>query len=230
MALIGGGVTGLASLFGNDDARNEGIQAIMDNLMGDASLSETAFSKSELLQKILPIIQQTYRGGANVAAGQIGAALGESGMNQGQNFAEYYTQALAPVIAQGENLAGNANQQMVEFYGNLDNAAKQRKLSSYGLQMQGAMGMTQEPSPIEKFMASFLQGANLGATAAGNIGMADYYNTKNKSVVPAVVNNDSNKNTVQTNKQINKQINNNNVNMIPYDTGNTIGYKRNWWE
>jgi len=97
--LIISGLAGLISGFlgSSTSPQEEEVRKIMDKLYNEVDwIKQLPFSKEELLQGILPQVQKTFRGAADVAAGKIGATIPEvSGAPQGQSFMEYYTQALA---------------------------------------------------------------------------------------------------------------------------------------
>ena len=129
-------------------------------------MSKTPYSKEEI-NSLVKQMQQMYRGGANVAAGQIGSAIGESGMPKGQGWSEYYTQALAPVIAEGENKSAGAMGWGAETYGGMFDQAKGRVSSMLGTATQ-AGSMLPQMTGGQKGLAGFLQTLNLLASGGGN--------------------------------------------------------------
>jgi len=188
MDLVTGLITlgsGLVSAFAGmgGSPSQDAIEALIKQLDAKTNfLSSTAFSKQELLQTILPQIQAAFRGGANVAAGQVGATIPEvaSTTPSGQAFMDLYLQSLAPVIAKGESQSAQAYGDFVKFYGQLDAAAKTRTLQAFSLKGQLAGGLP-KMSGTQKFLTNFLQGASLGSTIKGNIDMAGAISDKASS-------------------------------------------------
>ena len=180
---IGAGVGGLLSVIGGlfasgDSPSEEAYQQIFDMLKDYMpELKQQAYSKSEI-QTIVNNLRQTYRGAADVAAGKIGSAIGESGVAKGGGFADYYTQALAPVIAQGEAGAAAADQFGVQAYSTIKDQTSQRVLQAMGLMSNTAGGLP-SMTPGQKGTAGFLQTLNLLSTAGGNFAsMYKNLNTK----------------------------------------------------
>lgn len=173
----------LTGLFGSGESDKEkAINDWMKKMQADkATISSTAYSKDEIMNNIIPMLQQMLKGSANVAAGQIGASIGESGsgMGGGQNFGEYYTQALAPVIAQGQQSAANATQNMMDMFAKMDDASKNRLLQYYQLQLQGA-SQKADTNATQRFFTNTIQGMNLGANIMGSLAQANYMFNKDK--------------------------------------------------
>lgn len=170
---LSGLLSSLPSLFGDSD-QEEAVKGILNKLSQNSDwVSAPSFSKDELFNNIYPQLKSMFKGAANVSAGQIGAKLGEisPGMGGGQNTGELYMQSLAPIIAQGEINSAQSLQGLVQLFSLMDDAAKKRFLSLSGLQLEGAQGLD-TMNPYEKMFINFLQGANMGATALGNINMA----------------------------------------------------------
>lgn len=175
---VGGGLVSLlGGLFASGDSPQEEAYTEIFNMLKEymPELKKEAYSKSEI-KSIVNSMQQMYRGAADVAAGKIGSAIGESGVAKGQGFADYYTQSLAPVIAQGEYGAAGAEQFGVEAYSNINNQTKNRVLQALGLMTSGAAGLS-SMTDAQKGISGFLQTGNLLATAGGNI--ADMYKNLN---------------------------------------------------
>lgn len=174
--LIVSGIAGLISGFlgGGQSPQEEEVRKILDQLYEQVDwIKQLPFSKEELMNGVLPQVQKTFRGGANVAAGQIGSTIPEvSGAPAGQSFMEYYTQALAPTIAQGENLAGKAQMDITQMYINEKQTAGNQISDIYRIMLGAASGLPAQ-SGAQRFFTNFAQGMNLGAAAYGNINMAD---------------------------------------------------------
>jgi hypothetical protein len=122
--------------------REKALGQTYDTLQGSmGDLQTPAFGKDEI-NSIVGDVGDTYAGASNIAAGQIGATIPETvSTGRGQGFNEYYTQALAPVIAQGQRDKASTKQWGTNLFGNLDNAAKQRLLASLGLKSNIADAM-----------------------------------------------------------------------------------------
>jgi hypothetical protein len=169
MALVtlgAGLISGLAGMGSNP--KEDAIKSLLSKLEDADFFKDTAFSKDELFNSIMPSIQQMQRGGADVAAGRVGASIGESDVAGGQAYFDYYLQSLAPIIAKGEGDAANTYKQFVELYNNMDVTRKGQFLQKMSLEtnlMNGLPGMNE----TQKFMSNFMNGANLGATAYGNV-------------------------------------------------------------
>lgn len=162
----------------------EAIRALIKQLDEKTNfLSSTAFSKEELLNVILPQVQAAFRSGASVAAGAVGATVPEiaSGVPSGQAFMDLYLQSSAPVIAKGESQSAQAYQSFVQFYGQLDAAAKSRTLQAFSLKGQLVQGLPQQTG-VQKFLTNFLQGANIGSTIKGNVDLAGALSNQATSV------------------------------------------------
>lgn len=162
----------------------EAFRKMFDQLYENMDwLKETSFSKDELFNSILPAVQNTFRRSADVAAAKIGATVPETagGTPEGQSFMDYYTTALAPIIAQGESQAGQAHMSFVDLWNTMDTQSKQRFLQAVQLGGNLAGGL---PSMTEgqKFLTNTLQGADIGATIAGNIQMGGALNNKAGSI------------------------------------------------
>lgn len=176
--LLTGTASGLSSLGESDKevALKDTLNKMYEN---EDYMKSMPFTKDELFNSIFPMIKQLNVGAADVAAGRIGSALGEGQANigGGQNFVDYYTQALAPVLSQGQFATAEAMQNLVQLYGQMDNQAKTRMLQLLGYELQGA-GELPTMTDVQSFMTSFLQGGDIGATIMGNLGMADYLKNK----------------------------------------------------
>lgn len=173
-ALIAVGSGLISALAGSGESpQEEAIRKVYDKLYNEMDwLKSAPFTKDELFNKLLPSIQQAYKGAANVAAGQLGASVGESGLPQGQAIMDYYVQALAPVIAQGQNNSANAEADMAKLWAMIDNNAKGTFLNATQLAGNLASGLPEQTS-FQKFFTNFLQGADIGSTIYGNIQMGD---------------------------------------------------------
>jgi hypothetical protein len=166
-AIAGGLVTGLSAL--GKDPKQEKFEKIFDKLEdSEEYLKSTPFTKDEIMGQLLPQAQKIYRGAADILGGKAGAAVGESGVAKGQSFGEYYTQALAPIIAQGEQQAGDAISRFGQWYSGLDAQAKNRFLDAVRLQMGAAAG-TDDMTDLQKFITGGIPGASFGANIGGEI-------------------------------------------------------------
>lgn len=186
---IGAGVGGLISLLGGifassstpqEEAYKQAMDAIKQYM---PELKQEAFTKDEI-SKLVQDLRLMFTGASDVAAGKIGSAIGESGVAKGGGFADYYTQALAPVIAQGQQMAGQATEWGVNTYSDINNATKQRVLQGLQL-MTGAAAGQPSMTPGQKGVSGFLQSLNLLSTGAGNF--ANLYKTLNMKY-PSTVN------------------------------------------
>ena len=169
MALIMGG-TGLLGALGGSQ---KGTQAQMsedyiNKIYGLIPQIKNAGYSMTQLQSMIPQIQKYFTGASDVAAGKIGAAIGESGTPQGQPFAEYYTQSLAPVIAQGQEMAGQTQEDMTKFIQSNEMSKISAMLQAYNM-AGGALGGLSKTNPTQGGLLGFLQGTNIGASAIGNI-------------------------------------------------------------
>lgn len=184
-AFTGGGFQLLSGLIGGLAGTGESDrEKAMKDMLGKLYDSEDfvksmPFSKDELFNQIYPVIKQLNLGAADVAGARLGAELGESkaGVGGGQNFVDYYMQALSPVLAQGQFASAQAYQGLVEFYGQMDDASKRRLLQLLGMEVETA---NQLPSTtdLQGFITNFLQLGNSATTMMGNLGMADYMKNK----------------------------------------------------
>ena len=172
---IGGGLTLLSTLGGIFGSKKSPQEQSMEEMMGLLkqylpNMEKMAFSKEEI-STLVKSMQSMYRGGANVAAGNIGAAIGESGATPGQGFAEMYTQALAPVIAEGENKAAGAEAWGEQAYSNEFNQAKGRVSNMLGTMSQVA-SMQPSMTADQKGISGFLKTLQLLSTGTGNLANA----------------------------------------------------------
>jgi hypothetical protein len=150
-----------------DSPSEEAYQQIFDMLKDYMpELKREAYTKNEI-QTIVNSMKQMYRNAADVAAGKIGAAIGESGAAKGGGFADYYAQALAPVIAQGEAGAASAEQFGVEAYSTIKSQTNQNVIGGMNAMTNAAAGLPSMTSG-QKGTAGFLQTLNLLSTAGGN--------------------------------------------------------------
>jgi len=177
-SLVGGLLSAFTGL--GESSKETELNAILDKMYANEDfIKSTPFTKDELFNSIYPKIKQLNTGAADVAAGRLGSALGESGANMGggQNFVDNYLQQLAPVIAQGQFASAEALQGLVAMYGQMDSDAKQRLLQMFGLEVQTANQLP-TMTDFSAFITNFIQGGNLGATLQGNLATAGYYNNK----------------------------------------------------
>lgn len=166
---VGSGL--LSGLFGSGESDQEkALKNVLDKLdQNQGFFKSTPFTKEELFNTILPAIQQTQRGAADVAAGRLGSAIGEaSGVAGGQGAMDYYIQNLAPVIAQGEQNAAQSYKQFTELWSQMDENAKRNFLAALQTEANVGSGLP-NMSKAQKFFTNFLSGAQLGSTAYGNV-------------------------------------------------------------
>lgn len=176
MAAIAGGTGLLSGLFSSgdspkDEAMKEALKLVKEKL---PYLSQSAYSKGDI-STLVNVLSQIYRGGADVAAGKLGANLAEqfgaTGTPAGQPQASMYVSELAPTIARGEELSGQATQWGAELFANMDAQTKSRVLGALQLISQLSAGRA-DMTPLQKGVAGFLQGANIAATGMGNVSKA----------------------------------------------------------
>jgi len=136
------------------------------------------FSKEEIMNSLLPQVQKIYRSSADVVAGRLGQNVGESGVAGGQGLSSYYLSTLAPVIAQGENLAAGAVSDFGKWYSQLDAQAKNRFMQAISLEIQNN-GSLPDMNTLQRTISGALSGLNLGATAGGNVVTANALQEKN---------------------------------------------------
>lgn len=165
----------LSGIFGSKTSpREDEVRRIIDKLYEEMDWLKTApFTKDELLNSILPEVQKTYRGAADVAAGRAASTVPETtGAPSGQAFMEHYLQTMAPIIARGEEQAAGAITDFTQLWANIDQATKTNVLGAYQLALGGTQGLPDQTSG-QRFFTNFLQGLNIGTTAYGNISYAD---------------------------------------------------------
>lgn len=177
-AIAGGLLSAFTGL--GESPKEEKLNEILDKMYANEDFVKSMpFTKDELFNSIYPKIKQLNTGAADVAAGRLGSAIGETGANMGggQNFVDNYIQQLAPVIAEGQFKSAEALQGLVAMYGQMDDAAKKRLLQLFGMEAQTA---SQLPSmtDFQAFVTNFLQGGNITSTIQGNLGTADYLKNK----------------------------------------------------
>ena len=166
-ALVGGLVGGGLSLF--DSPQELAMEDLLKKLESEEEyIKSTPFTKDEIMNQLLPQAQKIYRGAADILAGKAGSAVGESGVPKGQAFSEYYTQALAPIIASGEQQAGDAIGKFGMWYSNLDAQAKDRFMQHMRLQLAAASGQAGMSDP-QKFFTGAMGGASAIAGIGGEI-------------------------------------------------------------
>lgn len=165
-----GALVGLLSgIFGSqessqEEASQKAYEMIQKYL---PELSKQSYTKDEI-NAIVKQMQIAYRGAGSISAGQVGAAIGESGVAKGGGYADYYTQAVAPILAEGQMKAADAEQFGVAAYNDSYNSAKNRLANALGMLTQSAQGLSTMTGG-QKGIIGGLQGLNLGATAFGNL-------------------------------------------------------------
>jgi hypothetical protein len=176
-AAAGAIIGGLASWIGTSD-QEDAIKDMQKKLKeNEEYFKSTPFSKDEIMNIMLPEAQKIYRGAADVVAGKAGAAVGESGLSGGQGFAEYYTQALAPIIAQGENQAAGAIGEFGQWYSTLDAQAKSRFAQVLGIEMQNNQSLP-DMTEFQQLVSGAMSGANIGGNIAGSFDKLNAINNK----------------------------------------------------
>ncbi len=179
---------------GGDSPQEKASKEVLGKLEDNEDwLKGSPFTKEEIMNALLPAVQKIYRGAADVAAGKIGATVGETDVAGGQGFMEYYTQALAPVIAEGENKAGAAVSEFGKWYSELDAEKKNRFLQTMNLELQ-AVGGLPTMTNMQKIFTGAMKGANIGTTAMGNINTASALN-KQSGLLEKIAGQLQNKNT-----------------------------------
>lgn len=176
LAIAGGLISGLAAL--GDSPKEKAMKESLGKLESNFDwLKEVPFSKEEIMGELLPMVQQLYKGSADIAAGRIGSAIGESGVAGGQGMADYYMQNLAPVIARGQEQAAGAVGQFGQWYSTLDENSKSRFLQAIQLEMTGNQGLS-DMTGFQKFIAGGLKGASIGAGMGADIAQAGMINNQ----------------------------------------------------
>ena len=172
-SILGSGLlSSLSTALGGESEQEKNLRSVLEEINKMMpTLGKPAYSKDEL-DAIAKKMGDMYRGGANVAAGGVGASLSEglaaAGVPQGQAKGDMYMQQLAPIIAEGENKAAGAVSSMTELFAKLDSSSKDRILQALGLKATMSSALSDKNS-LEKLFSSFLGGAGLGAQAYGNL-------------------------------------------------------------
>jgi hypothetical protein len=180
----------LSGIFGSGESEQEkAVKDILDKLEANEDFfKQTPFTKDELFQTIMPAIQQSQKGAADVAAGRLGAAVGETGnVAGGQGAFDYYLQSLAPVIAQGEQNAAGTYQNFVQMWSQMDAQAKQRFMQSLNMQSGLTSGLP-NMTKGQEFITNFLSGAQIGATGTGNVMMGNAMMQKGNNILEQAAN------------------------------------------
>jgi hypothetical protein len=179
--MIAGGLLGGLGASG-ESPREKASKEIMEKLRkNEEYFKSTPFSKEEIMDVLLPQVQKMYRGASDVVAGKLGAAMGETGSAGGQAWSDFYMQSLAPVIAQGQNLAAGAVSDFGKWYSSLDSEAKNRFMQSISLELQATQGLP-DMNEFQRVVSGALAGINLGSVAAGNLGAAGALNKKTDAI------------------------------------------------
>jgi hypothetical protein len=183
LVTLGSGL--LSGWLGSGESDQEkAIRGILDKLESNEDFfKSTPFTKDELFNTIMPAIQQTQRGAADVAAGRLGAAVGETGnIAGGQGTMDYYLQSLAPIIAQGEQNAANTYQNFIQMWSTMDAQAKERFMQTLNMQTGVAQGLP-DMTKGQEFITNFLSGAQIGATGYGNVAMGTALMNQSDSIM-----------------------------------------------
>lgn len=171
MLLPGAGIltSVLGGIFGSgaspqEEAMQKVFEMIQQYMPG---MKEQSYSKEEI-NTIVKQMQTMYRGAGSLAATQVGKSIGESGAAGGQGFAEYYTSNVAPILAEGQMKAADAEQFGVSAYNDIFNSSKNRVAQMLQL-LTGAASGQSSMTGAQKGIATGLQTGNLLATGYGNL-------------------------------------------------------------
>jgi len=163
-----------------DSPRDKAMEEMLKRIQGYIPyLRTSALSKSEI-QSQTTRQARSLRGGADAAAGRLGSAIGEADIAGGQGFAEYYMQALAPVLQQGLAQSVQAEQVGNDLIMKSDQSAKNNLLQALSL-MSGVSGAQPDMTSGQRGFSGFLQGANMFSSGIGSLAEA-YKNFNYKGV------------------------------------------------
>ena len=170
-AILGGVLGGFAA--SGDSPQEEAFQDIMADLDSLEDIFQTLpFTKEEVMQELLPQTQSLYRGAADVVAGKIGAQTGEAGIAQGQGAKDFYLQSLAPVIAQGEQMAAGAVGEYAQFFARLSENQKGQLLNYFSTKLNAAQGLP-TMTTLQKTVTGALSGIQIGSNIQGDLAEID---------------------------------------------------------
>ncbi len=142
---------------------------ILADLQGMEDIfTDLPFTKEEVMNQLLPQVQQLYRGAADIVAGKIGAQTGEAGIAAGQGAKDFFLQSIAPVIAQGEQLAAGAVGDFAGFFARLSENQKGQLLNFYQTQIGAAEGLP-DMTTLQSTITGALGGLQIGANIGGDI-------------------------------------------------------------
>ena len=171
MLLLSAGSGLLTSLFSGNGPQTEAVEGFRKWLTDNKeAINNPAYTKEEL-NNITAKIQQQLQGASDIVAGRLGSAIGESGIAEGQPLAEYYTQQLAPVIAEGQMKSADIEKWATQLFAQLDENSKQRLLQLAGLDLN-SVSMLPQMNNAQRSIVTGLQGMNLGSNIMGNLAQA----------------------------------------------------------
>lgn len=182
-SLLVSGATGLvnAILSGGKGDQQQAIEKYLNMLENEKdNLGGLAMSRGEVMN-LVSDIQELYRGGADVAAGRVGSAIGESGVAGGQGFADLHLQSTAPIIAEGEFKSADAEKWGAQFFAQLDESRKRNLTNFYSLLLNGSSQLP-GTNTAQRTALGFLQGAKFGGDAFESFYTADYLANKDKPI------------------------------------------------
>lgn len=167
-AILGGILGGVAG--SQKSPQEEAAEGILADLEGLDELFKTLpFTKEEVMQELLPQAQGIYRGAADIVAGKIGAQTGEAGIAKGQGAKDFYLQSIAPVIAQGEQLAGGAIGEYANFFAQMSENQKGQLLNFYKTKLAASQGLP-DMTTFQRTITGAFSGMQVGSNIQGDIG------------------------------------------------------------
>lgn len=181
---VGGVISLLGGLFSSSKSPQEQAYENVLSMIKQGKLGQEAYTKGEI-ESIVNDLQTMYRGAASLSAARVGQAIGESDVAGGQGYADYYLSNIAPILAQGEAGAAEAEKFGVQAYSSIHGQAQNEIASALGLATQASAGLS-NMTGTQKGIAGFLQTLNLLSQAGGNI--ANLYTGLNKQYPTGVRN------------------------------------------
>lgn len=174
--IIAGALTAAATAYsayaaGEETPRDKQMAELMEIFKKNEDwFKSTPYSKSEV-EGISNEMQDRVGASADVAAGRLGSAIGESGLAGGGDMTAFWLQNLAPIIAGAEKDKVTIEQSMMKFYSNLDQNAKQNFLTAM-TGMTGVASQYPDMTQQQRIAAGGAQGLNLASTGVGNLASA----------------------------------------------------------
>ena len=170
-ALAATGTAYSAYAAGQESPRDKQMAELMEVFKQNQDwFKSMPYSKSEV-EGISNKMQDQVGASADVAAGRLGSAIGEAGVAGGGDYANFFLQNLAPIIAGAEKDKVSIEKSMMDFYSNLDQNAKTNFLNAMS-GMTSTAGQMQDMTPGQQHFAGGAQGMNLMATGFGNLAEA----------------------------------------------------------